>query len=83
MDGIDLREESGFIDKSYFSDSEPDNNSDIDADMSASINKATEHYFKGIEELCKACIKSKYTRIIKLKKMTPMTQRLQEVHVDL
>ncbi len=84
VDGIDLGEVSGPVDEPRSSDSEPDNDSDADAkDVPASINKVTEHSFEGIEELCEACIESKHTRIVKSKKMTPTTRRLQEVHADL
>lgn len=83
VNGINLREESGFINKSYSSDSKPDNNSDVDAGVLASINKVTEHNSKGMEEFCKAFMKNKHTRIVKSKKMTLMTKRLQKVYVDL
>ena len=37
----------------------------------------------GVEELCEACIKSKHTKIVKSKRMTPTTRRLQEIHANL
>lgn len=83
VDGIDLGNKSGFIDKSYFSDSKPDSNSDVDVDIPASINKTTEHDSEDIKELYKACITSKHTKIFKSKKMILITQRLQKVHTEL
>lgn len=71
--GIDLREISGLTNKSYSYNSEFNNDSNADANiMPAPINKI----IKDVEELCKACIKSKYMRIIKLKKITPTIKRL-------
>lgn len=49
---------------------------------SAFINKTITN-FNSVEQLCKAYIKSKHTKIVKSKKMTPMTRRLQEVYADL
>lgn len=57
----------------------PDTNAD---NKLVSINK-TINNTNGIEQLCKACIESKHTRIVKSKKMMPITKRLQEVYVDL
>ena len=37
----------------------------------------------GVEELCEACIESKHTRIVKSKRMTPTTKRLQEMNANL
>ena len=36
-----------------------------------------------VEQLCDPCIKSKYTKIVKYKSMTPITHKLQEIHTDL
>lgn len=36
-----------------------------------------------MEQLCDNCIKSKYIKIIKYKKMTLIIYKLQEIHVDL
>lgn len=36
-----------------------------------------------IEELCDLCIESKYTKIVKHKKMTPTTCKLYEIYVNL
>ena len=83
MDRINLGEALGQIDKSYSSDPEPDNNSDEDVDTSAPIHKVTKQISKEMEELCETYIKSNHTRIVKLKKMTLTTRRLQEVHADL
>ena len=87
IDGIDLGEAIGPDNKLYSSDSEPydeNNKSDKDADSKpTTINKTTEYNLNGVEELCETCIESKHTRIVKSKKMTPTTKRLQEVHADL
>lgn len=42
-----------------------------------------ENNFKYLKQLCKACIKSKCTQIVKLKKMTLITKKLQKVHTNL
>ena len=76
VDGTNLREIIGLIDKSYSSNSEPDNNLNEDIDTSTPFNKATEQNSEGVEELYKACIESKQTRIVKSKKMTSTTKRL-------
>ena len=82
MDGIDLGEIiTEPIDEPQSSDFEP--KSDSDVDKPSPINKAIELNIDGVEELCEACIKNKYTRIVKLKRMTPITRRLQEIYVDL
>ena len=89
VDGIDLEEAAIPKDESYlnFSDSETNDKdieqSDTDADNElAPINKTTNNT-NGIEQLYEACIKSKYTRIVKLKKIMPTTKRLQEVYANL
>lgn len=67
---MNFKKELGFINKSYSSDSKSDSNSDINTDMLTSINKTIVHNIEDMEELCEACIKSKYMKIIKLKKIT-------------
>ena len=76
VDGIELGE-TGPVDEPHSSDSE---SSDSNAEA---INKIMEHNFGDVEKLCEACTESKYTRIVKSKKMTSTTKRLQEVHADL
>ena len=76
VDGIDL-EKTGPVDKTHSSNSES-----FDSDAEA-INKAIKHNLGDVEKLCETCIKSKHTRIVKSKKMTLTTRRLQEVHADL
>ena len=63
--------------------SNSDPKSDSDVDKPSSINKAMELNIDGMKELCKACIKSKHTRIVKSKRMTPTMRRLQEIHANL
>ena len=36
-----------------------------------------------IEKLCDLCIESKYTKIVRYKKLTPTTRKLQKIHADL
>ena len=36
-----------------------------------------------IKKLCDPYIESKHTKIVKYKKMTPITRKLQEIHVNL
>ena len=76
VDKIDLGE-TGPVDEPPSSDSKS-SNSDAEA-----INKAIEHNLGDVENLCEACIESKHTRIVKSKKITPITRKLQEVHVNL
>lgn len=80
VDEIDLKELSGLANKLYSSNSESNNDSDADIlNVPAPINKITQ----GMEKFYEAYIESKYIRIIKSKKMTPITRRLQEIHADL
>ena len=82
IDRINLREiTTEPIDKTQSSDYEPE--SDSDTNKLSLINKAMELNIDGVEELCEACIKSKHTKIVKSKRMTPTTWRLQEIHADL
>ena len=76
VDGIDLGKTRP-VDEPHSSNSK---SSDSDA---KAINKAIEYNLGDVEELCETCIKSKHIRIVKSKKMTPTTRRLQEVHADL
>lgn len=54
---------------------------DSNVDKPTSIHKVINIDIK--TELCDTCIKSKYTKIIKSKKMTLTTRKLQEIYVDL
>lgn len=64
------------------SDSEGDKDHDeSETEEPAIVNKATD--IDAGAELCDACIESKHTRIVKSKRMTPTTRRLQEIHADL
>ena len=82
VDRIDLKEITiEPIDKPQSSDSEPESDSDVD--KLSPINKSMELNINNVEELCKACIKSKHTRIVKSKRMTPTMRRLQEIYADL
>lgn len=67
VDGIDLEEELRFIDKSYFSKFKPNSNSDVNADVPTSINKATKYDCEGM---------ARYIRIVKSKKKTLIMQKL-------
>ena len=81
VDGIDLGEITGPIDDSHFSDSQLE--FDSDSDKPSPINKAMDLNINGVEKLCETCIKSKHTKIVKSKRMTPTTKRLQEIHTNL
>lgn len=87
VDKIDFKEAIRLDNKLYFLDSKPDNKnnkSDKDADSKpTTINKAIEFNFNNIEKFCKICIKSKYTRIDKLKKMMLKTKKLQKIYTNL
>lgn len=39
--------------------------------------------FDDADKLCDPCVATKFTRVVQQKKMTPATQKLEEVHVDL
>ena len=82
VDGIDLEQiTTESIDEPQFFDFEPESDSDVD--KPSPINKAMELNIDGVEELCKVCIESKHTRIVKSKRMTPTMRRLQEIHANL
>lgn len=83
IDRINLRKKSGFINKFYSSDSESNNNLDINANVLTSINKVKKHNSKDAKELCKTYIENKHTRIIKSRKMTSTIKKLQEVYINL
>lgn len=77
IDKIDIGKVLKLVNKSYSSNSEPDNNSDIDIDiLTASISKTTEHNFKVVKKLCKAYIKNKYTRIVEIKKNSSNNKKI-------
>ena len=84
MDGIDLRELE-LVEETHSSDLKSNkNDSTTEATHESTlINKVTELNFKRVEELCEACIESKHMRIVKSKKMTITTKKLQEVHANL
>ena len=81
VDEIDLGEIIGPIDNPHFSNSELE--FDSDSNKPFLINKAIELNIDGVEELCEACIKNKKTRIVKLKRITPITKRLPEIYANL
>lgn len=87
VDKIDFAEATEPDNEPHFSDSEVDNENNKSEDDAyrkpININKKMEYNLNDVKELCEACIKSKHTRIIKLKKMTPITKKLQKVHTDL
>lgn len=83
MNRINFKEISRPVHKSYFLNSEPNNNSNVDANIPASISKVIKHNFKDVKKLYKACIKNKCIRIVKLKKMILKIKKLQKVYVDL
>ena len=82
VDGIDLGEITiEPIDKPQSSNSKSESNSDID--KPSPINKTMELNINGVEKLCKACLESKHTKIVKSKRMIPTMRRLQEIYTDL
>ena len=76
VDGINPGE-IGPVDEPHSSNSE---SSDSNAEA---INKAIKHNLGVIKKLCEACIENKHIRIVKSKKITLTTRRLQEVHANL
>lgn len=79
-DRIDLGGEISSDDRAHSFDSES-NKKDAE-NKPAPINKAIDS-LEITEQLCKAYVESKHTRIVKSKGMTPTTKKLQEVHIDL
>lgn len=78
---MDLREITGPVDKPYSLDSKLDKfNSNVN--KLSSINKAMKLNIDSVEELCEIWIESKYTKIIKLKRITPTIRRLQEIDAN-
>lgn len=97
-DGIDITiEESQQTEEELFSsDSEVDdkdknsepslfgNTPPVPATML--LNKVTStgtNLNHSVEQLCDPCIESKYTKIVRYKKMTPTTRKLKEIYADL
>lgn len=80
VDRINLEKAIGPNNELYSSDSKPNNkNNKFDKDTnskSTTINKTIEYNLNGVKKLCKAYIESEYTRIVKSKKITPITKRL-------
>lgn len=77
---------------SDFEEEMKDKNSDLDSDnneqlLNKIINTSNDNLEgcknTNIEKLCNLCIKSKYTKIVKHKKMTFVTRKLQEIYADL
>lgn len=65
----------------FSSDSEVDDDkrSELDIQNASTLNKIIEI----IKDFCDICIKSKYTKIIKNKAITPQIQKLKEIHANL
>lgn len=87
--GINLLEKSNNVKTDNVNENQSlSSNSEINEDMNSNsnkpiiINKVTDIDIR-IAKLYSTCIESKYTRIVKVKKITPMTCKLQEIHVDL
>lgn len=77
---INFRDLPKVIKESYSFNSKSDNNFNKDSNnRPAPINKVTNYNIEGIEKLCKACIANKHIRIVKSKKITSTTKRLQEI----
>ena len=81
VDGIDFGKITGPVDNPYSFDFEFEFNSD--SDKPSPIHKVIELNIDYVEKLCEACIKSIHTRIVKLKRMTPTTKRLQKIYTNL
>ena len=81
VDGIDFGEITGPINNPHSFNSEL--KFDSDSNKPSPINKAIELNIDSMEELCEACIESKYTRIIKSKRMTLIIKRLPEIYANL
>lgn len=74
---IDFEDISKVTKKPYSSNSESDNNSDNNGNnQSTLINKVISYNIKYIKKLYKVGIKSKYIKIVKLKKMTLIIKKL-------
>lgn len=62
----------------------PKNDSDAETTYKLTlVNKVIKHNLRVIEKLCKTCIESKHIRIVRSKKITTTTRKLQEVYADL
>lgn len=79
---INFQEITGPINKSYSFNSKFDK-SNSHTNKSFPINKTIKHDINSLEELYETCIKSKYIRIIKSKKMTLITRRFQDIDTNL
>ena len=90
-DGINIIIDGGQVENyRLFSDSEndsevenlepdPTNNNNYSSTL---INQVIDSN-NVVKQLCNPCIESKYMKIVKYKKITPTTRKLQEIHVDL
>lgn len=81
IDGINLDKLADKVNKSQYSSFNSDSNDNI------KFGKEPAPIHKVIKDedakLCDIYIKSKYTRIMKSKKMTLTNRKLKEIHVDL
>ena len=89
IDGIDISGED-YLEKQLFSDSEEDDKGEnlellITMPIVASTSEDNSNDFVKtyVEQLCDLYIKSKHTKIVKYKKMTPTTHKLKEIHANL
>lgn len=95
VDGIDITIDNGWQEERFSSDSEDNNEDEIlepspdnsPALMITLLNKITStssiDLNDDIKQLCDPCIENKYTKIVRHKKITLTTRRLQKIHADL
>ena len=95
VDRIDIIIDNGQQEERFSSDSE-DNNKDENLEpclnnppaltttlLNKTINTSSIDLDDDVEQLCDHCIESKHTKIVRHKKMTLTTRKLQEIHADL
>ena len=71
------------INKLYFSNFKSNNSNTKLIYKFIFINKIIKYNLKNIEKLYGACIKNKYIRIVKSKKMTSITKKLLKIYTNL
>lgn len=79
VDKIDLGGRVRF-DKSHFSDFEPENKDSNNEP--AIVNKISKNNLECIKQLCNICIVSKYTKIVRYKKMTLIIYKFQKIYTN-
>ena len=84
MDEIDLdKEEPINANEEQNPNARLENNKNVDSDIDKTVPIHKVMDINNEIELCNICVESKHIKIVKSKRMTSTTRRLQEIHTDL